>query len=378
MKALTLKTGLCSVALAACVSCSHTGDDLPRWQFDAGEPIPDELLASSMQRHDVPGVSIAVIRRGEIDWTRGYGVRMASGEDAVDSTTLFQAASISKPVTAAGALRLVEASALALDENVNQKLRSWKLPENEFTSRQPVTLRCLLSHSAGLTVHGFPGYAEGADLPTLVQILDGDKPANTASIRVDTEPGKEFRYSGGGYTVVQQLMIDATDQSFPQLMHELVLRPTGMMSSTYEQPLPKEWRSRAAVGHTGDGKPLEGEWHTYPELGAAGLWTTPTDLALFAIEVWRSYHGMSEMLLPQRLTRMMLARQIGDYGLGFSLPSAGVLRFQHGGGNAGYRCLLVLTAESGDGVVIMTNGDSGEALISEIFSAIAAAYGWYA
>lgn len=376
MRMITQCIGPAAVLLACWVGCTDTGTSLGQLEWTADRPLPDRAMENLMQRHVVPGVSIAVIRGGKVDWARGYGVLRAGGAEAVDTGTLFQAASISKPVTAAGALRLVNAGVLDLDEDVNRELRSWKLPENDWTTRTPVTLRQLLSHSAGTTVPGFPGYAEGEALPTLVQVLDGEPPANTAPIRVDIEPGTQLRYSGGGYTVVQQLMIDATEKRFPELMHETVLDPLGMQSSTFEQPLPEGWRSRASVAHDERGRPLEGSWHTYPELAAAGLWTTPTDLAIFAIEIWRSYHGNSEALLPQPLARRMLTREVGDYGLGFVLPSGGVFRFQHGGGNAGYRCFLVLSVESGDGIVVMTNSDSGEVLLGDVFEAIAAAYGW--
>lgn len=345
-------------------------------ELRAGEPIPEAAFSSRLEHHRVPGASVAVIRAGQLDWAQGYGVRRAGGVDAVDESTLFQAASISKPVTAAGALRLVAEGVLTLEDDVNEKLRSWTLPVNELTAGNPVTLRHLLSHSAGLTVHGFAGYAEGAQVPTLAQILDGEEPANSAAIRVDMEPGKEFRYSGGGYTVVQQMMVDAVGVDFPELMDRLVLGPVGMTSSTYEQPLPEGRRSSAASAHLENGKPGSGSWHTYPEMAAAGLWTTPTDLAQFAIELWRSYHGRSETLLPQELTRRMLTRESGEFGLGLSLPRQGVARFQHGGGNVGYRCFLVLSIESGDGIVIMTNGDSGRALMDEVLAAVGGAYGW--
>ncbi len=362
--------------LAGCVPGFQVQESALRGHVVTGKPIPERLLARSMERYRVPAVSIAVIRGGEIDWAAGYGVRQAGAADHINDETLFQAASISKPVTAAGALRMVENGELALDENVNQKLRSWKVPENALTQKRPVTLRGLLSHSAGLTVHGFPGYPEDAELPTLVKILDGQEPANTVPVRADIEPGTKYRYSGGGYTVAQQLIVDVAAQPFPELMKNLVLQPVGMNDSTYEQPLPQAWQSRAAAGHRNDGKLMKGRWHTHPEMAAAGLWTTPADLARFAIEVRRSYHGSSEKLLSQTMARTMLTRQAGDYGLGFSLPSAGVFRFQHGGSNQGYRCFLVLSVKAGDGVVIMTNGDSGNTLIDEIFAAIATAYGW--
>jgi len=377
MKIARSLMALCAGAmLVSCVTASRETENALRGHVIVGEPIPESVLLTSMERNHVPAVSIAVIRGGEIDWARGYGVREAGSADRVNDETLFQAASISKPVTAAAALRMVEAGELSLDESVNQRLRSWKVPENEFTAKRPVTLRELLSHSAGLTVHGFPGYPQDAGLPTLVQILNGEMPANTEPVRVDIEPGTKFRYSGGGYIVAQQLMTDVEAQPFPNLMKKLVLQPAGMTGSTYEQPLAEGWRSRAAVGHSSKGEPMKGRWYTYPELAAAGLWTTPTDLARFAIEIRRSYQGASGALLSQAMAQTMLTRQVDNYGLGFALPSKGVFRFQHGGSNIGYRCHLVLSVETGDGVAVMTNGDSGDALFKEIIAAIGAAYGW--
>jgi CubicO group peptidase (beta-lactamase class C family) len=377
MKIARLLIGFCVGAmLTSCVSASRQAQDALRGQVALGKPIPESALLPIMARNHVPAVSIAVVRGGEIDWARDYGVREAGGSDRVDDKTLFQAASISKPVTAAAALRMVEAGELYLDEDVNKKLQTWKVPGNEFTARQPVTLRELLSHSAGLTVHGFPGYVEGAVLPTLLQILNGEKPANTEPIRVDIEPGTKFRYSGGGYVVAQQLMTDLAAKPFPELMRKLVLEPAGMSSSTFEQPLPENRQAEAAAGHRSDGRPVAGHWHVYPEMAAAGLWTTPTDLARFAIEIRRAYKGLSDRLLSQTMAQAMLTRRLGDYGLGFSVPSAGVFRFQHGGGNEGYRCFLVLSVESGDGVAVMTNADSGEVLFEAIIAAIGAAYGW--
>src|SRR5688572_931570 len=247
-------------------------------------------LADRMAFHKVPGVSIAVINEGKLEWAKGYGVLESGSAQAVTADTLFQAASISKPVAAMAALALVEQGKLGLDEDVNLKLTSWRVPDNNFTRTEKVTLRRLLSHSAGLTIHGFPGYSANASIPTLQQILDGQKPANTKAIRVDVLPGKQFRYSGGGYTVLQQLMIDVTGRSFPDLLQDLVLRKIGMSRSTFIQPLPKDLESNAANAHE-EGKAIKGRWHSYPEMAAAGLWTTPTDLALFAIDVMESAQG---------------------------------------------------------------------------------------
>ena len=288
-----------------------------------GQPPQSMTVADRMAHHKVPGVSVAFFDHGQILWTRAYGLADVASKTGVTPDTLFQAASISKPVTALAALRLVQDGKLTLDEDVNVKLRTWKVPDNVFTAKEKVTIRRILSHSAGLTVHGFPGYASDDPLPTVVQILNGDKPANTDPIRVDVVPGTLWRYSGGGYVVLQTLLSDVTGKPFPQIMSELVLRPAGMTHSTYEQPLPKNRAQEAATPYRANGDPVKGGSHTYPEMAPAGLWTTPSDLARVAIEVQAEYAGKSSKILSQDIARQMLTRQIGTWGLGFGLESPG-------------------------------------------------------
>src|SRR5262245_2270193 len=259
-----------------------------------------------MQKRKIPGLSLAIVQEGKIVKARAYGVTEAGGSQPVTPATLFQAGSISKPVTAFGALVLVQRGKLDLDADVNLKLKTWKVPASDVARGKKVTLRRLLSHSAGLTVHGFPGYAVGEPVPSVVQILDGAKPANTDPIRVDLEPGTKFRYSGGGYTVAQQLILDVTGKPFPQTMRDLVLGPLGMSQSTYEQPLPRDKAELTPTGHGGDRVRIDGRWHIYPEMAAAGLWTTPSDLARFAIGVQQAAAGKSKVL-GRGLARQMLA-----------------------------------------------------------------------
>jgi CubicO group peptidase (beta-lactamase class C family) len=341
-----------------------------------GRPLPAKTIAERMAALHVPGVGIAVINEGRVEWAKGYGVTEAGTTTPVTARTLFQAASISKPVAALAALRLVEQGKLALDEDVNAKLKSWKVPGNEFTKTERVTLRRLLSHTAGLTVHGFGGYAAGDPVPTLVQVLDGAKPANSDPVRVDVIPGTIMRYSGGGFTVAQQLMIDVSGRAFPDLMAELVLRPVGMDDSTYEQPLPESRRDGAASGHTSDGKLLPGRYHTYPEMAAAGLWTTPTDLAKFLLEVRKALAGRSDVLSASLAREMTTAVKPG-YGLGLSLSGAGAAaNYGHGGSNEGFKCQMAAFLDGGRGAVVMTNGDGGGFVAAEILRAIAREYGW--
>lgn len=260
---------------------------------------------------------------------------------------------------------------------MNLKLKSWKVPENEFTKNEKVTLRRIVSHSAGLTIHGFPGYAAGAPLPTLVQILDGAPPANTEPVRVDTVPGTLWRYSGGGVTVEQLVILDVTGIPFPRFMKETVLSKAGMTESGYDQPLPADRRKLAASGHDRDGKMIPGKYHTYPELAAAGLWTTPVDLCKYAMEIQRTLAGKSNKILSRKTVREMLTVQSGSVGLGPFLSGQGdALRFGHGGANEGFQCLLMATAKTGQAVAVMTNSDRGGKLADEIVNAVAAEYHW--
>ena len=266
-------------------------------------------LTDRMKFYKTPGVSVAVIDNGEIAWARGYGVREAGTENPVTTDTLFQAASISKLVAAAVALRLVEQGALDLDEDINRKLRSWKLPENELTEKKKVSLRLLLSHRAGLTDYaGFRHAAPSQPRPTLREILETGK-WSPAPIRVGIAPGSRFDYSGGGYCLMEQLLEDVSGKPFPALAHELVLKPLKMDGSTFEQDVPQELRDRVAVGHQMNGKKSPRSWNLYPATSAAGLWTTPSDLARFAIELQKVKSGGQSTILSSTMLTEMLSIQ---------------------------------------------------------------------
>lgn len=336
-------------------------------------------IVDRMREHAVPGLQVAVIETGGVSWAAGYGELERGTGRVVDDRSLFQAASISKPVTAFAVLRLVASGTLKLDEPVNSFLRSWRLPDNDHTARRPVTLRALLSHTAGTTVHGFPGYAFGAALPTLPQILDGEAPANTKPVRVDIPVGEQFRYSGGGTMIVQQLLTDVTGRRFPELMQELALEPLGMVDSTYKQPLPIGLQQTAATAHDESGV-VPGKWHVYPEMAAAGLWTTATDLAHFVLGVQRAIAGTPCSLIPADLAREMVTPQNGVpfSALGTQLMGLeGDRRFIHSGGNRGFHSRLVGFVDHLDGIVVLTNGPfTGAPVLNEIIGAVGAARGW--
>ena len=372
-------------ALAALLASGASGPDstgrIARIEKGLRPPVLVEgdatwTLEDRLRKFDVPGLSVAVIQDSRIVWAKGYGLADVEAKKPVTASTLFQAGSISKPVAAMGTLTLVEDGKLKLDGDINASLKTWKVPSNALTQKTPVTLEELLSHTAGLTVHGFPGYAAGSPVPTVVQVLDGAPPANTAPIRVDLAPGTQYRYSGGGYTVAQLAVTDVTGEAFPRFMADEVLRPIGMASSTYEQPLPESRVADAAAGYRQGGKPVEGKRHVYPEMAAAGLWTTPSDLARFEIAMQKMLRGEKGPLSPAMARNMVTPRK-GDYGLGFVIEDkGGSTYFSHDGADEGFQALLYASADKGYGAVLMANSDAGLRVMPEVLRAIAAEYGW--
>jgi CubicO group peptidase (beta-lactamase class C family) len=337
---------------------------------------PGYSIADRMKFYKVPALSVAVIKDFKIDWARAYGVKDLETNETATTETLFQAGSISKSVNAMVVMKKVEQGKLSLDEDINTKLTSWKLPDNQFTEKKKVTLRNLLSHTAGTTVHGFPGYAPNEKIPTVPQVLDGVSPANTAAVRVDLEPGTKFRYSGGGTTITQLALTDIEKKPYPEIARETVLAPLGMRNSTYDQPLSTEWRKKAATGYRANGSEVEGKIHIYPEMAAAGLWTTPTDLAKFAIEVQLSLVGRSNKVLSKQSVETMTSSFMEDVGLGFFIEKHGnALYFGHGGADEGFRAELLVSRDKGYGVAVMVNSDNGQ-ILREVIRGVAREYGW--
>jgi CubicO group peptidase (beta-lactamase class C family) len=336
-------------------------------------------LADRMKKYNINGVSIAVIHNYQIEWVRGYGYADVSEKRPVTELTLFQAASISKSLNSIGVLKLVQEKKLDLNTDINKYLVSWKFPYDEKSNNKEITLTSLLSHTAGLTIHGFPGYAKGDSIPTLPQILNGQKPANTEAVKSFNEPGKIFSYSGGGVTISQMIVMDVTHQPYAVYMQQNVLDPLGMTASSYSQP-PSEAKAKLlATGYHSDGKEVPGKFHIYPEQAAAGLWTNPVDLCKYIIETQLSYKGESAKVLTQEMTTLRLTPVIDDAALGTFVNSrvTGSFKyFNHNGGNDGFQCTAIGCRDSGEGVVIMTNSDNGSLLYEEIANSVATVYNW--
>jgi len=382
---IVLLAVLASVAVVTCAKTDN-GSRILRVENGLMSPVvikgdPSWNILDRMKHYGVPGVSIAVFDGDRVLWAKGYGVMDVETKEPVTENTLFVAGSISKPVAAMGALKLVEEGKIGLDENIDTVLTTWKLPENELTAGHPVTLRELLSHSGGTTVHGFRGYAEGEAVPSITDILDGK--GNSPAVRVDLEPGRQWRYSGGGVTVMQLALTDIEKAPFPEILRTKVLEPTGMTNSSYEQTFTPERLKLAASGHDARGRVIPGKRFVYPEMAAAGLWTTPTDLAKFAIEVRRSSLGKSNRVLSKASAALMLRPQIAISGsqemaLGLFLEKHdGEVYYGHGGQDVGFIAQLIADRDRGYGAAIMTNSDGrSDALIGEVLRAIAAEYGW--
>ncbi|MGB2933125.1 MAG: serine hydrolase domain-containing protein [Methyloceanibacter sp.] len=328
-------------------------------------------LDEALTALNIPSVSIAIIDADRIAFARAYG------QDAT-AETIYQAASLSKFVAAIGAMRLVETGKLDLDQDVNDRLTSWRVPSNVFDQTHKVTLRGLLSMTGGIGVPGFLGYEVGAPIPSLSEVLDGTPPANSAAVTVIAVPGSAYHYSGGGYEIAEALMQDATGKPFTEIMHDLVLGPAGMIESSFDQPLSPALEARTASGHDRNGAELTGRWHVFPENAAAGLWSTPTDLAKLLLQIGRAWRGESRILLTPDTVRKMLTQQNGGpYGLGAAVAGDGsALVLMKRGQNVGYQAYLILYPATAQGMVVMTNSDNGSKLAEALIARAAAVYDW--
>ena len=340
--------------------------------FIEGEADPGTSIIKRMEQTHVPGISIAVIHDGKIDWAKGYGIAM--GKTKVDTKTLFQAASISKPVAALAAMKLVEQGKLHLDVDINQYLEGWKVEGKLLTDDNPVTLRHLLTHTGGLTVHGFPGYATGTNLHDTSDVLDGK--GNTDKVEVDQEPGSSWRYSGGGYTVMQKMVEDVTGLAFSEYIDKQILTPMGMTNSTYQHALPEALKERASAAFDREGKMYPEIYNDYPEKAAAGLWTTPSDLAVYALHMQAIMAGKVDGILKKSTVQTIFTKHTGDWGLGPAMSETGSqLVFGHNGKNLGFTASFKAFINKGEGMIVMSNGDNAGVVIQEIMTAISEYYG---
>jgi CubicO group peptidase (beta-lactamase class C family) len=336
-------------------------------------PYQSATLKERMDFYATPGLSLAVVDQGMIDWARGYGLCESGKPRPVSEETRFQAGSIGKFITGIGVLRLAQQGVIDLDEDVNHYLKSWKIPAYSGWSPR-VTLAHLLSHTASVNLPFTPGYNRLKPVPSTTQLLNGDLPANTPPIVVDGIPGLSSRYSGGGFIVIQQALEDAFDDSFPSIMQELVLDPLGMANSTFELLGCDSDDEDIAVSHPYGMLPLRDKWQLYPDMASAGLWSTPTDIARAAIEVQAAYSGQTNRILSPEMARRMLTSP----GLGAQIYMEGsVPRFGEMGWNLGYISTLSMFVNDGVGAIVMYNSIQSHAILTrELTRAIAEEYSW--
>lgn len=340
-----------------------------------GDTISRGNIEVRMKEANVKGISIAVINNYEIEWVKGYGWADETEQRKVTPVTRFQAASISKSLNSMGVLKLVEQNKLDPEADINNYLKTWKFPYDSLSKNKKITTHQLLSHTAGLTIHGFPGYKADAKIPSLSEVLDGKKPANTNAVRSQFEPGVKFQYSGGGTTISQLIVMDITGKNYAEFMQREVLTPLGMTNSSYQQPPPAG--VELSTGYYDNGKPVRTKYHVYPEQAAAGLWTTPTDIAKYIIECQLAYEGRSGKVLSSEMMKKRMSPYFGStFALGVFIENRnGNKWFNHNGGNEAFVCTYYGSMEGGNGVVIMENGQNFS-LLSEILNSVAQVYDW--
>jgi CubicO group peptidase (beta-lactamase class C family) len=334
-------------------------------------------LAERMKFYHVHGVSIAVVKDYKIEWARGFGWADSAAQRPVTAATLFQAGSISKSLNSIGLLKLAQQGKINLYSDINDYLTTWKFPYDSVSQGKKISIANLLSHSAGLTVHGFPGYERGVAIPTLPQVLDGKLPANTEPVRAMFAPSLKFEYSGGGTAISQLIVENITKIPYDKYMWENVLKPMGMTSSSYTQPPIAENEHTLATAYYTDGKEVKKKYHIYPEQAAAGLWTTPTDLARYIIETQLSLEGKSAQVLSQKMTVLRLTPYIdSSVGLGVFIEKKGAQKyFGHSGQDEGFVARYSGSFEGGNGVVVMSNTDD-ISIVNEIINSVGIVYKW--
>ena len=350
------------------------------------ETVPTFSVPDRLSFYKVPGLSFALIDNGKVAWSSGYGKLSSSSDKPVTRNTLFQAASLAKPVTAFAVMRMHDKAKIDINKPITEYLKSFQLPVEQADANKVINFENLLNHSSGLSAGGYMGYAQGDAIPTDIQTLLGQEPANTKAVKVELAAGKQVMYSGAGYTLAEVALQDEFGRPFEQLMATWVLQPLNMQHSSFDMAYPQQTKVEVALGHDSTGAVIEGGWRVHPEQAAAGLWSTATDLASLAAELTKGYHGKSDviskrsarqMLAPVKPSEDLSAYFGGQPAMTFVTDGEGErFLFKHNGGNSGYRSFMIMYPETGDGAVFLTNSDAGFSVGFDMIRAASAVYNW--
>ncbi len=341
-----------------------------------GEPDNFSSISDQMTKYKIPALSLAVINQGEIEWADIYKNEDFPDEQSLDCNSIFQAASLSKPVTVLAAVRMASAGEIDLDTNIQDYLKDFKLPEGKQTAENPVTFRNIFSHTSGINPGGYQGYARNLPFPSDLEVLRGSEGVNTPAIEVSSLPNETLAYSGGAYTLAEVALQNIFNEEFSTIMKQWILDPAGMNHSEFTQPLPASDSNRAAKGYTYSGDMVEGGWRNHPEQAAAGLWSNSVDLAKFLIEIYRAYHGESSIFSQSEINSLLSDERDGHV-YGFIVDRSGDdISITHYGGNEGYRTGMTISLTSGNGFVYLTNSDNGGALGNELLLSASKVYDW--
>ncbi|WP_449539668.1 serine hydrolase domain-containing protein [Ferdinandcohnia sp. Marseille-Q9671] len=333
-------------------------------------------IQERMEHYKVQGVSIALIKNGQISGTENYGILEANSNRKVNENSIFSACSISKFIAGLTALKLVEEGHLTLDENANDRLVTWKVPENNYTKIKKVTLRNLLSHQSGILDPEGSFYELRSDIgtPLLVELLEGKTPYCKDPIEVHYEPESEFHYSDAGYCIIQQLIEDVTRTPFYQVVNKFIFQPLGMKNSYFHNTLEEIEKKEFSCGHNRKGEVVNGKYPIYPYPTASGVWTTSLDLATLVLELMDAVKGESKIGISKSLAKEMITSQRGKSwtGLGVFLEGTGTeLEVTALGWGVGFQCMVVAYPHIEKGTIIMTNTELGvhqmKGIIGEIY-----------
>ena len=383
MKKLILKT----LILVLIVSCNNNSNESVNRKSQLETQIRGQVkfleetenyssITSKMSEYKIPALSLAVINQGKIEWADIYQNTNFVEQQNLDSASIFQAASLSKPVTFLAALRIHAAGEIDLDNNIQDYLKDFVLPQGKQTEDNPVTFRNIFSHTSGISSGGYQGYDRTISMPSDLDILQGNEGVNTPAIEVVTPPNERIAYSGGAYTLAELALQDICHDEFSKIMQKWILEPSGMKNSEFTQPLPSSKSNRVAKGHVQSGEVIDGGWRNYPEQAAAGLWSNATDMAKFLIEIYNAYQGKNS-IFSQSDIKSILNQERDGQAYGFIVNRVeDDISITHYGGNTGYRTGMTISLTSGKGLVYMINSDNGGSLGNELLLSASQVYEW--